>query len=78
MKKALLIGSLGMFGVIALASCKKDYTCECTSSVGGITAGTSSVTITDTKKKAEDQCVTSGASATVGGVTTSTTCAIVN
>lgn len=71
MKKAIFIGALGVF---ALASCKKDYTCECTSSVGGVSTGTSSITINDTKKKAKDACEATGASASIGGVTSSTTC----
>lgn len=60
---------------LALASCKKDYTCECTATAGGISA-TSSVTINDTKKKAEDACTAKNSSASVGGASSSTTCKI--
>ena len=30
MKKLILIASFGMFGVLTLGSCKKDWTCQCT------------------------------------------------
>lgn len=29
MKKFIAIAVVGMFGVLSLGSCKKDYTCEC-------------------------------------------------
>ena len=54
---------LTVFALIALTSCKKDYTCECKyyESVWGIvdpeeTEFVSSSTIKDTKSKAEDKC----------------------
>ena len=37
-------------------SCKKEYTCECTTTDGSTTVGTTTTTIKDTKKKAEDAC----------------------
>ncbi|NVK66992.1 MAG: hypothetical protein HWE22_20535 [Flavobacteriales bacterium] len=50
MKKIMLIGSLGVFGVLALASCKKDYTCDCDEN--GV-----DFSIPDSKKKdAEKSC----------------------
>ncbi len=50
MKKVLV---LGLFGAMALASCKKDWTCKCTNSI----SGTSSSTIADmTKKDAKAEC----------------------
>jgi hypothetical protein len=50
-KSALLLGGLFLIS-IALTSCKKDYTCECT--VGGVTT---KVTLPKTtKKKAQDAC----------------------
>lgn len=70
MKKVIL--SVAVFGALALVSCKKDYTCECTTSDGSTTTGTVSTTITDTKKKATDAC--EAMSATAG--TLSTTCKI--
>jgi hypothetical protein len=63
MKKALLIGSLGVFGVLALASCKKDYTCDCT-----INGATVSSQIKDAKKKdAQSECDALGVSASLAG-----------
>ena len=54
---------LTVFALIALTSCKKDYTCECKNyySYNGIvnpseTEFWSSTTIKDTKSKAEDKC----------------------
>lgn len=68
MKKVLAIAVLG---VLTLASCKKDYTCTCTASSGGMSVS-QSTTINDTKKKAEDACTAKSTSAS--GATT--TCAI--
>lgn len=52
MKKVILFAAAGMF---VLASCKKDYTCECTST-NGSTSTSVSTTINDTKKNAEQEC----------------------
>ena len=68
MKKFIAIAALG---VLTLASCKKEYTCECTTTGLGLTVSAETV-IKDTKKKAEDTC-TAG-STTNGGA--STTCKI--
>lgn len=49
MKKVILFGA---FALLTLASCKKDWTCTCTSSVGS-----SSTTIQDmTKSDAKADC----------------------
>ncbi|MFA7274086.1 MAG: hypothetical protein WC044_09460 [Crocinitomicaceae bacterium] len=67
MKKTLLIGT---FALLAMTSCKKDYTCECTTTVtqpafvfGGIqiqsastTKSTVSTTIKDKKDAAASKC----------------------
>lgn len=68
MKKVFAVAALSVF---ALASCKKDYTCECTFEGNGI-SGSVSATITDTKKKAKEACEEDNG--TVNGVTT--TCEI--
>lgn len=53
MKKVLVLSAVAM---IALASCKKDYTCECTTEINGETL-TSASEIKDAKKSdAEDAC----------------------
>jgi hypothetical protein len=65
MKKIIAIAALGVF---TLASCKKDYTCECTSTVFGISSTVSS-TIKNTKKKAEEAC-TAGSTTANGATTT--------
>ncbi len=52
MKKVLLVAIAGVF-VLGLSSCKKDWTCACTSS--GITANAVTYPNT-TKKAAKDAC----------------------
>ena len=68
MKKSLLI--IAVAG-LAMASCKKDYKCTCTSTSGGVSAS-ATTTIHETKKKATDAC-NAGSVTTAGG---SVTCAI--
>lgn len=53
MKKITLLAAVVV--AFTFASCKKDYTCECTFSGNGL-SGTASTTIKDTKKKAKDAC----------------------
>lgn len=69
MKKVLFLGA---FAVLALSSCKKDYTCECTVTSGGLSV-TSTTTINDTKKNATTTC--ENGSSSVAGIST-TTCKI--
>jgi len=73
MKKITLLTVV--LAAMSFASCKKDYTCECTTTAAGITS-TASVTINDTKKNAKSACDAKASSASVGGVSASTTCAI--
>jgi hypothetical protein len=47
-----------------LASCKKDWTCTCTSSIGG----SSSTTITD-KTKSDAKAACDGGDVSAGGIT---------
>lgn len=68
MKKVLFLGA---FAVLGLASCKKDYTCECTSTTMGITT-TSSTTIKAKKDDAKTTCEKGSVS---NGIST-ITCAI--
>ncbi|MDC1204024.1 hypothetical protein N8085_01325 [Salibacteraceae bacterium] len=60
MKKLLLVAAAG-FMIAGMSSCKKDYTCTCTTpetTVLGFTvpAQSASTTINDTKKNAEEAC----------------------
>jgi hypothetical protein len=73
MKKITLLAVAAL--AMTFASCKKDYTCECTSTTAGISA-TASTTINETKKKATDACEKGTTSTTVLGITSSTTCKI--
>lgn len=69
MKKILMIGSLGVFGVVALASCKKDYVCEC-----DVDGSNIDVAIKDAKKKdAEDICDSAETTYSSGGASASCT-----
>ena len=68
MKKIIAIAALSVF---VLASCKKDYTCECTTTGNGQTA-TASSTVNATKNDAKEAC--EGGSTSGSGYTT--TCAI--
>ena len=49
---------LTVFALVALTSCKKDYTCTCYAVEDGVTDMSSSVSITikDTKSKAKEAC----------------------
>jgi hypothetical protein len=71
MKKVLLVAAVAF----AFASCKKDYTCECTTTTAGISV-TASTTVKDTKKKATDACEKGTTSSSVAGISSSTTCKI--
>ena len=58
-------------GALALASCKKEWTCTCTATadVMGTTISTSaSETIKETKKKAKDACDEGDAAQDASGV----------
>lgn len=63
MKK--LIFSLSAVIMLAAVSCKKDYTCDCTYTGGGLTQ-TASYTINATKSDAETACDANETSVTVG------------
>ena len=55
MKKVIAFGAFAVLGVVALSSCKKDYTCTCT-----VNGGTISATYTKVKKAdAEEACSSS-------------------
>ena len=67
MKKVLF--SALVLGAMTLVSCKKDYTCECTST-NGSSSSTVSYTFNATKKDAKEACDVY----TVSSGTSSTTC----
>lgn len=74
MKKVLFVAALGM--TFAMVSCKKDYTCECTTSVTGVGTSSASTTINDTKKNAEAACDEGDATTSVGGVSSTVECTL--
>jgi len=78
MKKVILVAAKG---VLALVSCKKDYTCSCTVSSSGSIFGEFTVVVDtvyqDSKKSdAEDACATRNYSASALGVTNTSVCEI--
>lgn len=75
MKKFAIIASVAFLGAIVMPSCKKDYTCVCTSSQQGSQISTSEVSVNNTtKKKAKDYCAAMSTTVTSGGMTMSTEC----
>lgn len=56
MKKFIAIAFVGMFGILTMGSCKKDYTCECSVTVPGFATTTSSSKVNATKKDAKEAC----------------------
>jgi len=70
MKRVILVAAVSM---MALASCKKDYTCECVTS--GLTSGTTSTVIENSSKSdAEDACIKTTSVDLGGGQSMTTTC----
>jgi len=67
---------LTVFALIALTSCKKDYTCECTGSIDGQVLASESTTINDTKSNAADACDEGDASDSSTGYLIKTECEI--
>lgn len=72
MKKLVLLAAIVSVGFV---SCKKDYTCSCTTTSGGASA-TATTTIKDTKKNATESCENGTSTSSAGGVTATTTCTI--
>jgi hypothetical protein len=77
MKKIIFVGALAILG---LASCKKDYTCECTATVDmgelGKTSASASTTINDTKANASEACDAGDSQTNSGGYKSTTECEI--
>jgi hypothetical protein len=56
MKKIVTIVAVALFGALVLPSCKKDYTCVCTTTING-TSNSQEVSLgKQTKKDAEAAC----------------------
>lgn len=66
MKKIAPIAAIALFA-IATTSCKKDYTCECTTTSGGQSTTTTFELGKQSKSDAEAAC--SGKAVSAGGVT---------
>jgi hypothetical protein len=67
---------LTVFALIALTSCKKDYTCECKYYEDGYLYNTGTTTIKDTKSKAKTSCDNLDASSNLGGYLIESKCEI--
>ena len=77
MKKRLaLLSGIAFILALGVTSCKKDYTCTCTDSINGVSQGTTSTTINNTKSKATSACSAESTTTSSGGVTETFTCAI--
>lgn len=70
MKKIVL--ALAAFGLVTMTSCKKEWTCKCTTTVGGVSTSVEGKTDKTTRKKAKEACEKGSGSAL--GITT--TCEI--
>ncbi|MFA6057666.1 MAG: hypothetical protein WC756_05680 [Taibaiella sp.] len=66
MKKIVTIVAVALFGALVLPSCKKDYTCVCTSTVNGVSTSVEAKTGKMSKKDAEAACEQT---VSAGGVT---------
>ncbi len=65
MKKTLiLIAIIG--AVVSMSSCKKDYTCECVSTVAG--TSTTTTTVLEDQKKADAETACNAGDGTVGEI----------
>lgn len=61
--------------LVSMVSCKKDYTCDCKTSVDGTEVSTFSTPLNDvTKSDAEDACDAANVEATTMGITSKTEC----
>jgi len=56
MKKFTLLLVFAAMGLVTLSSCSKEHTCECTTSNFGGGQTTTKTVITDSKKKAQEEC----------------------
>jgi hypothetical protein len=75
MKKVFSI--VAMVALVAtFTSCKKDYTCECVTTVNGAEMGRASATKNLSKSDAEEWCSGSSQSSSVGGSTAETKCTL--
>lgn len=76
--KIKIISTLAIL-TVALASCKKDYTCSCQLSVlGQPLADPTTETINDSKKKAEKECEDKSATITIQGIPATNDCKIID
>jgi hypothetical protein len=75
MKKIIGITAFTVLGMVALSSCKKDYTCTCTTDTMGVTSS-ASTTINATKSDAKEACEAGSTSSNVLGITSTSVCSI--
>ena len=73
MKKVTFI-AIAAFFTLSLASCKKDWSCKCTVTVGGASSTIDNPINGATKKDAEDACTAFETSATSVGISSSSSC----
>lgn len=68
MKKILLVAAVAS---LSLVSCKKEYTCECTTTDSSDPSFTMSASVTATMKKSEADSWCGGQKSSVGTISTS-------
>ena len=73
MKKVLFGSAFALLTIVVLSSCKKDYTCKCTTtdSSGSGSSSTKNITINGKKKDVKKTC--ENGNLTVGTLSTSCT-----
>lgn len=73
MKKLKLLTTAGLIAM-AIVSCKKDRTCECTTTSGGVSYTIPVTLVKVTKKQAKDICVSRTDYDSNGQVSSTTDC----
>lgn len=75
MKKFIPLAAVAVLA-LTFTSCKKDYSCTCTSTVGGSSASSTTSLGKQTKKDAKAACEALASSSTIGGTTYSVSCSL--
>ncbi len=77
MKKLTPLVLVAAFGAMMFTSCKKEYTCECTSTVDGVQMAKTDVSLgKQTKKDAKAACDDKSVESTAFGITSKVECSL--
>lgn len=70
MKKILILGAVVIF-TLGITSCKKEYTCTCSTTLtGNNTTSTTTINLGKQKKKDADEACTARVTSVIGGTMT--------